>query len=102
LGDTYNIGGGNNWKNLELVHVICHVLAELTGEPEEKFSRLIQFVTDRLGHDWRYAMNTSKIQAELGWHPIETFETGIRKTVAWYVAKYMQEWQGEKCQNCSC
>ena len=85
LDESYNIGGGNDWKNLDIVYVICQILAELTGEPEEKFSRLIQFVKDRLGHDWRYAINTTKIQEELDWHPTETFRTGLRKTVKWYL-----------------
>ena len=91
VGETYDIGGGHNWKNLDIVYVICQILAELTGEPVEKFSRLIRFVTDRPGHDWRYAIDATKIQEELDWHALETFETGMRKTVAWYMAKYTQQ-----------
>jgi dTDP-glucose 4,6-dehydratase len=60
----------------------------LIGEPAETFSRLIRFVADRPGHDWRYAIDVTRMQDELGWHPTETFETGMRKTVAWYVTKY--------------
>jgi dTDP-glucose 4,6-dehydratase len=62
----------------------------LTGEPEEKFSRLVHFVEDRPGHDWRYAIDAIKIHEELGWRPTETFATGIRKTVNWYFTKYTQ------------
>ena len=85
MGDAYNIGGSSNWKNLDIVHEICHVLAALIGAPEEKFSRLIRFVKDRPGHDWRYAIDATMIQTELGWHPTETFTTGIRKTVIRYL-----------------
>jgi dTDP-glucose 4,6-dehydratase len=88
VGDVYGIGGGGHWSNLDIVYRICEVLEELTGEPEEKFCRLVRIVKDRPGHDWRYAINATKIQQELGWHPAETFATGIRKTVAWYLAKY--------------
>jgi dTDP-glucose 4,6-dehydratase len=88
VGETYNIGGCTDWKNLDVVYGICQILADLTDEPVERFSRLIRFVTDRPGHDWRYAIDVTRMQNELGWHPIETFETGMRKTVAWYVTKY--------------
>lgn len=88
VGETYNIGGCNDWKNLDVVYGICQILADLIGEPVETFSRLIRFVTDRPGHDWRYAIDVTRMQDELGWHPTETFETGMRKTVAWYVTKY--------------
>jgi dTDP-glucose 4,6-dehydratase len=88
VGETYNIGGCNDWKNLDVVYGICQHLADLTGEPADTFSRLIRFVADRPGHDWRYAIDVTRMQDELGWHPTETFETGIRKTIAWYVAKY--------------
>jgi dTDP-glucose 4,6-dehydratase len=90
VGDVYNIGGRSNWKNLDIVHEICHVLAALIGAPEEQFSHLIRFVKDRPGHDWRYAIDATKIHTELGWHPTETFITGIRKTVMWYSRKYKQ------------
>jgi len=85
VGETYNIGGGNDWKNLDIVQRICVILAELTGKPTETFTRLIHFVPDRLGHDWRYAIDAAKIQRELGWSPQETFETGLCKTVQWYL-----------------
>jgi dTDP-glucose 4,6-dehydratase len=90
VGDAYNLGGGNNWNNLAIVSMICQILAEVTGESEEKFRCLIRFVKDRPGHDWRYAIDATKLQRDLGWSPTETFETGMRKTVAWYVAKYKE------------
>jgi dTDP-glucose 4,6-dehydratase len=86
VGETYNIGGQNELKNLDVVNTICSVLDELRPQASaQPHSRLITFVTDRPGHDRRYAMNISKIEAELGWRPRETFETGIRKTVQWYL-----------------
>lgn len=88
VGETYNIGGANDQKNLDVVQAICRALAAVTGEPEDTFSRLIRFVADRPGHDWRYAIDATKIQRELGWASTETFDTGLRKTVEWYVAKY--------------
>ena len=87
-GETYNIGGGNDWKNIDIVHLICDVVAELTNGSPQTFTRLIQFVTDRPGHDWRYAIDMAKLREELCWSPAETFETGIRKTVAWYLARH--------------
>jgi len=88
VGETYNIGAWNTLKNLDIVHLICAVLATLTGQTADQFTRLIRLVADRPGHDWRYAINATKIQKELGWYPAETFETGIRKTVAWYFNKF--------------
>ncbi len=86
IGETYNIGGRNELKNLEVVHAICSTLDELRpNDPVVPHRNLITFVTDRPGHDRRYAMNASKIEAELGWRPRETFESGIRKTVQWYL-----------------
>jgi len=86
VGETYNIGGKNELKNLDVVNTICSVLDELSpGDPVVPHSQLIKFVSDRPGHDRRYAMNTAKIEAELGWKPRETFSTGIRKTVEWYL-----------------
>jgi dTDP-glucose 4,6-dehydratase len=85
-GETYNIGGRNELRNLEVVNAICAVLDELRpNDPVVPHNGLITFVTDRPGHDRRYAMNTSKIESELGWGPRETFESGIRKTVQWYL-----------------
>ncbi len=91
VGDTYNIGGCNEKKNLEIVHTICGLLDELRpGDPVVPHKGLITFVKDRPGHDRRYAMDTRKIERELNWRPKETFETGIRKTVNWYLEH--QEW----------
>ena len=85
-GETYNIGGHNEVKNLDVVNTICSVLDELRpNDPVVPHSKLITFVVDRPGHDRRYAMNISKIESQLGWRPRETFETGIRKTVEWYL-----------------
>jgi dTDP-glucose 4,6-dehydratase len=86
VGETYNIGGRNELKNLDVVNTICSVLDELRPQdPQSAYSKLITYVTDRPGHDRRYAMNISKIESELGWRPRETFETGIRKTIRWYL-----------------
>lgn len=88
-GETYNIGGHNEKRNLEVVQTLCALLDELVaGERPaglNSYSELITFVTDRPGHDHRYAIDASKIQRELGWEPRETFESGIRKTVEWYL-----------------
>jgi dTDP-glucose 4,6-dehydratase len=85
-GETYNIGGRNELKNLEVVNTISAVLDELRpNDPVVPHNKLITFVTDRPGHDRRYAMNASKIESELGWRPRETFDSGIRKTVQWYL-----------------
>lgn len=83
-GETYNVGGLNEMKNVEVVHVLCEILDELhpTGRPHDK---LITYVKDRPGHDRRYAIDCSKLQRELGWKPKESFHTGIRKTVQWYL-----------------
>lgn len=85
VGETYNIGGHNEKQNIEVVRAICSLLDELapSGKP---YASLITHVTDRPGHDLRYAIDASKIQKELGWAPMETFETGLRKTVTWYLA----------------
>ncbi|MDC0727746.1 dTDP-glucose 4,6-dehydratase [Phytobacter diazotrophicus] len=87
-GETYNIGGHNERKNIEVVNTICTILDEIiTAKPNNigSFSELITYVTDRPGHDLRYAIDASKIKDELGWVPQETFESGIRKTVEWYL-----------------
>ena len=85
LGETYNIGGNAEKTNLEVVNAICAALDELRpkGAPH---ASLITYVKDRPGHDRRYAMDIRKLSGELGWKPAETFETGIRKTVEWYLA----------------
>ncbi len=86
LGEIYNIGGWNEKTNLEIVHTICALLDELRPRTDGKsYREQITFVTDRPGHDRRYAIDARKIERELGWKPAETFETGIRKTVQWYL-----------------
>ncbi|MGE6580252.1 dTDP-glucose 4,6-dehydratase [Vreelandella aquamarina] len=85
IGETYNIGGHNEKANLTVVETLCDLLQELVPQ-ERSYRELITFVTDRPGHDVRYAIDASKIERELGWVPEETFETGLRKTVQWYLA----------------
>jgi dTDP-glucose 4,6-dehydratase len=85
LGETYNVGGWNEKPNLEIVHAVCALLDELKAHPDGPYSRLVTHVTDRPGHDRRYAIDASKIERELGWRPAETFESGLRKTVRWYL-----------------
>lgn len=85
LGETYNVGGWNEKPNLEIVRTVCALLDEMKPDPAGPYSRLITFVTDRPGHDRRYAIDARKLERELGWKPAETFETGIRKTVRWYL-----------------
>lgn len=85
-GETYNVGGWNEKTNLEVVHAVCDLLDELRPDPSGARRRLIRFVADRPGHDRRYAIDARKIQRELGWTPGQTFESGLRKTVNWYVA----------------
>jgi dTDP-glucose 4,6-dehydratase len=88
-GETYTIGGNNEWKNIELVHKICNILNEEVGEgPDGDYKNLISFVTDRLGHDFRYAIDASKIKNELGWEPSQDFDGMLRQTILWYVSKY--------------
>ena len=85
-GETYNIGGHNEWANLRIVELICDLVDEARPRPGTTTRQLITFVKDRPGHDRRYAIDASKIEKELGWRPKHTFETGIRETVAWYLA----------------
>lgn len=89
VGETYNIGGHNEKQNIDVVKTICALLDELKPAAHS-YSDLITFVTDRKGHDQRYAIDAAKIESELGWKPAETFETGLRKTVEWYLAN--QDW----------
>jgi dTDP-glucose 4,6-dehydratase len=85
VGETYNIGGHNEQKNLHVVESICALLDELQPRAEGSYKEQISFVTDRPGHDLRYAIDASKIERELGWKPTETFDSGLRKTVLWYL-----------------
>ena len=85
IGETYNIGGHNEKKNIEVVHKICELLEELKPSKGKPYKDLITFVKDRPGHDVRYAIDASKIKRELGWVPEESFETGMKKTVRWYL-----------------
>ena len=89
-GEVYNVGGWNEKPNIEIVHTLCALLDELKPDAAGSYRRLITYVTDRPGHDRRYAIDARKIERELGWRPAETFETGIRKTVEWYLAH--QDW----------
>ena len=86
LGETYNVGGWNEQANIDIVRIICALLDELRPDPAGSYARLITHVTDRPGHDRRYAIDARKIERELGWRPAETFRSGIRKTVQWYLA----------------
>ena len=89
-GETYNIGGFNEWKNIDLIRVIIRTVDRLLNRPEGASDHLITFVTDRAGHDLRYAIDSSKLKNELGWEPSLQFEEGIEKTVRWYLDN--QEW----------
>ncbi|MGV3587411.1 MAG: dTDP-glucose 4,6-dehydratase [Adhaeribacter sp.] len=86
IGDTYNIGGVNEWKNIDLIRLLCDIMDEKTGKEKGTSQQLITFVTDRAGHDLRYAIDSSKIMRELDWQPSVTFEEGLSKTVDWYLA----------------
>jgi dTDP-glucose 4,6-dehydratase len=91
VGEVYNVGGWNEMPNIDIVNTVCSLLDELIPrEDDAHYSEQITYVTDRLGHDRRYAIDAGKIEKELGWKPAETFETGIRKTVQWYLDN--QEW----------
>lgn len=89
-GETYNIGGHNEWKNIDIVLLLCDIMDDKLGRKKGESRQLITYVTDRAGHDLRYAIDASKIQNELNWEPRETFETGIVKTIDWYLNN--QEW----------
>jgi dTDP-glucose 4,6-dehydratase len=85
IGETYNVGGWNEKTNIDIVRLICQTLDELRPDPAGRHARLIKHVPDRPGHDRRYAIDARKIERDLGWRPVETFETGLRKTVQWYL-----------------
>ncbi|MBQ1969270.1 MAG: dTDP-glucose 4,6-dehydratase, partial [Flavobacteriales bacterium] len=90
IAETYNIGGNNEWRNIDVVKLIIETVDRLMGNPEGHSLGLITYVTDRAGHDLRYAIDSSKLQRELGWKPSLNFEEGIEKTVCWYLSN--QEW----------
>lgn len=92
IGETYNIGGHNEWKNIDLVHLLCDLMDEKLGNPKGASRKLITFVKDRAGHDLRYAIDATKIKDDLGWVPSVTFEEGLSKTVDWYLSN--AEWLG--------
>ncbi|MEQ9300293.1 MAG: dTDP-glucose 4,6-dehydratase [Cyclobacteriaceae bacterium] len=86
IGDTYNIGGFNEWKNIDIVHLLCDIMDRKLAREKGDSAKLITFVKDRAGHDMRYAIDASKLSKELGWKPSLQFEEGIEKTVDWYLA----------------
>ncbi|MDR2824458.1 MAG: dTDP-glucose 4,6-dehydratase [Prevotellaceae bacterium] len=89
-GETYNIGGNNEWTNIDLIHALCKIMDKRLGRVEGESAQLITFVTDRAGHDLRYAIDATKLQRELGWQPSLQFEEGLEKTVDWYLEN--EEW----------
>ncbi len=89
-GDTYNIGGNNEWTNIDLIRLLCSIMDRKLGRNEGTSAKLITFVTDRAGHDLRYAINSTKLQTELGWKPSLQFEEGLERTVDWYLSN--QAW----------
>jgi dTDP-glucose 4,6-dehydratase len=92
-GETYNIGGHNEWKNIDLIHTLCDIMDKKLGREPGTSRKLITFVKDRAGHDLRYAIDSSKLQRELGWTPSLQFEEGLEKTVDWYLNN--QSWMDE-------
>jgi dTDP-glucose 4,6-dehydratase len=90
IGESYNVGGLNEWTNIELVRYLCQVMGQKLGRAEGSSEKLLTYVTDRAGHDKRYAIDASKLEAELGWKPSITFEQGLERTVDWYLQN--QEW----------
>jgi dTDP-glucose 4,6-dehydratase len=85
-GETYNIGGNNEWKNIDLILLLCSIMDKKLHRPAGTSEKLITYVTDRPGHDLRYAIDSSKLQKEMGWSPIPEFADGLEKTVEWYLA----------------
>ena len=90
IGESYNIGGLNEWTNIDLVHFLCRMMDDKLGREKGTSEKLITYVTDRKGHDLRYAIDASKLENELGWKPSITFEEGLNRTVDWYLAN--QDW----------
>ncbi len=90
IGEVYNIGGNNEWKNIDLVRLLCKLVDQKLGRPEGTSAQLMTFVRDRPGHDLRYAIDSTKLQKELGWTPSLTFEQGLEKTIEWYLSN--KEW----------
>ena len=90
IGETYNIGGNNEWKNIDLVQLLCRLMDEKLERPAGDSAKLITFVTDRAGHDFRYAIDSTKLMTELGWKPSLQFEEGLSKTIDWYLEN--EEW----------
>jgi dTDP-glucose 4,6-dehydratase len=90
LGESYNVGGFNEWKNIDLVHLLCKIMDQKLGRKDGDSASLIQYVTDRPGHDLRYAIDATKLKNELGWEPSLQFEEGLNKTVDWYLQN--EEW----------
>ena len=86
IGQTYNVGGDNEWENIRLINELCEIIAEITGESSDDYKSLITFVTDRPGHDKRYAIDCSKIKTELGWKQKVSFREGLEKTANWYIS----------------
>ena len=86
-GETYNIGGHNEWKNIDLIELLCDVMDDKLGRDQGTSRKLITFIKDRPGHDRRYAIDASKIERELGWKPSLTFQEGLVKTVEWYLSE---------------
>jgi dTDP-glucose 4,6-dehydratase len=93
IGEKYNIGGFNEWKNIDIVHLLCRIMDKKLGRPEGESAKLISFVKDRPGHDMRYAIDAHKLNTELGWKPSLQFEEGLEKTVDWYLQneKWIQQ-----------
>ena len=92
-GDTYNIGGHNEWTNIDLIRLMCKIMDRKLGRPEGESEKLISYVKDRAGHDLRYAIDSTKLQKELGWTPSLQFEEGLEKTIDWYLLN--DEWMNE-------
>ena len=90
VGDTYNIGGNNEWKNIELIKLLCKIMDSKLNREMGTSEKLISYVTDRAGHDFRYAIDSNKLMTELGWKPSVTFEEGLEKTVNWFLNN--EEW----------